>query len=196
MIRSIALTFVFPCIGVVICFGSQDQDKPLPGNLILRIAAKETTLTQGQQPQITVTISNKGKMPLTLVYPGDGSESAWRTPVIGWSAIKVGKEAANHPQIPPLYRGGRCGNINRLKKEEVFVLTPDESKQLNGWIAVPQLAAPGTYSVVFYFANDPALKWRGLPLGQHDPEAMIQVQKSHKCLQVSNELKFVVNPKE
>jgi hypothetical protein len=162
----------------------------------LHIVAQETTVTQGQHPQVTATISNQGKMPVTLVVPGDGSESAWRTPVIGWSAINVANEAARHPKTPPLYQGGRCGNINRLKREEVFVLAPGQTKKLNEWVGFPQLAEPGTYSVVFFYVNEPDRKWRGLPLGQHDPEAMKQVQKSHQCSMVSNELRLVVRPKE
>jgi len=192
--RTTVLTLL--ALGSVSYVVSQDAEKPAPGKLVLLIAAKELTVTQGQQLQITATVSNQGKMPITLVLPGDGSESGWRSPVIGWSTIKVEKEAAKHPDTPPLYRGGRCGNINPLKKEEVFVLAPGESKRLNEWLGSPQLAVPGTYSIVFFYANEPDRKWRGLPLGQHDPEAMKQVQNSHKCLLVSNELRVVVKPKD
>lgn len=115
-------------------------------------------------------------MAVTLVLPGNGSESAWRTPVFGWSAIKVDKGTANHPKMAPLYRGGRCGNINPpLQKEEVFVLAPGESKKLYEWTGFPQLPEPGTYGVVFFYADEPNLKWRGIPLGQHNPEGMKRV---------------------
>ncbi len=192
MTRFIALAVAF--LGVVTCLGSQQQEKG--AGLVLHIAAKEATLIQGQQPQITATISNRGKTPVLLVHPGDGSAWGWRTPLIGWSAAKLGAGAANHPKTPRFLHGGRCGNINRLKKEEVFVLAPGASKQLNGWIGTPQLAEPGTYRVVFYYANEPTLKWRGIPLGTHDEEAMQQVQKSQKCALISNELNLTVKPRE
>ena len=92
MIRIIALTVCY--LASAVCIGSQERQKAAPDDLVLHIAAKETTVTQGQHPQITAIISNQGKMPVTLVVPGDGSESAWRTPVIGWSAINVEKEVA------------------------------------------------------------------------------------------------------
>jgi hypothetical protein len=167
-----------------------------PSTLDLHISAKETSLAPAQQPQITATITNKGSAPVTLVLPGDGSESGWRTPLVGFSSIKVGKDKPNHPADVPLCRGGRCGNINALKSSEVFTLDPGKSKDLSDWIGAPQLAEPGTYSVVFYYANGPGLKWQGVPLGRHDPGAMKQVEKSHKCLLISNELKLTVKPKE
>jgi hypothetical protein len=83
-----------------------------------------------------------------------------------------------------------------LKSNEVFTLAPGKSKDLPDWIGSPQLPDAGTYSVVFYYANDPGLKWQGVPLGQHDPDAMKQVKKSHKCLLISNELKLTVRAKE
>jgi hypothetical protein len=200
MIRAATLTFLF--LGTVVCFGRPDQGKSPPSlgiiikpALVLHIAAKETTLTQGQDAKITATISNKGQKPVTLVLPGDGSESGWRTPLIGWSAIK-GEMAANHPKTLPLFRGKRfCGNINCLKKEEVFVLAPGQSKKFAEWIGHLELTGPGTFRVVFCYANEPGLEWDGVPLGRHDPDAMRQVQKSHRCFLVSNELRLVVKPK-
>ena len=181
-------------------FGSAN---PLPhrpetasATLDLHISAKEASLTLGQQPQITATITNKGSAPVTLVLPGDGSESGWRTPLVGFSSIKTGKDKPQHPATVPLYRGGRCGNVNALRSNEVFTLAPGKSKDLSAWIGLPQLPEPGTYSVVFYYANDPELKWRGVPLGRHDPDAMKRVEQSHKCLLISNELKLTVKPKE
>jgi hypothetical protein len=198
MIRAAALVVSFSW--AVLCCGDQspDQNKSIPDEgLILQIAAKQTTFAVGQQrPAISITVKNQSKKPLTLVLPGDGSESGWRTPVIGWSVLQAKQEAAKHPKTPRLYEGGRCGNVNALKRNEVFVLGAGESKNLGEWSGFPTMVEPGTYRVVFYYANDPTLKWRGLPLGQHDPEAMKLVQQSHPCSLVSNELTFVVKPKE
>ena len=196
MIRTIILAFSLTGAG----FWSAD---PLPhrpqtaaATLDLHIAAKDASLILGQQPHITATITNNGKAPVTLVQPGDGSESGWRTPLVGFSSVKIDKDKPTHPATVPLYRGGRCGNINALKRNEVFTLAPGKSQDLSEWIGSPPFTEPGTYSVVFYYANDPARKWMGVPLGQHDPDAMKRVEKSHQCLLISNELKLTVRAKE
>jgi hypothetical protein len=196
MIRTIVLALSLT--GGVSCSADplQDRQETALATLDLHISAKETSLTLGQQPQIRATITNKGKAPVTLVLPGDGSESGWRTPLVGFSSIKTDKEKPKHPATVPLYRGGRCGNVNALKSNEVFTLAPGKSKDLSGWLGFPQFPEPGTYSVVFYYSNDPELKWRGVPLGQHDPDAMKRVEKSHKCLLISNELNLTVGAKE
>jgi hypothetical protein len=196
--RTIVLAAAFLLTGGVLGSADplQDRQEASPATLDLRIVAKEASMTLEQQPQVTATITNKGSAPVTLVLPGDGSESGWRTPLVGFSSIKVGKDKPKDPADVPLYRGGRCGNVNALKGDEVFTLAPGTSKDLPDWIGSPQLTEPGTYSVVFYYANDPGLKWQGVPLGRHDPDAMKQVKKSHKCLLISNELKLTVKPKE
>jgi hypothetical protein len=196
MIRTVVLAFSLT--GGVLCSADplQDRQEATTATLDLHISAKATSLTLGQQPQITATITNKGKAPVTLVLPGDGSESGWRTPLVGFSSIKIDKEKPKHPATVPLYRGGRCGNVNALKSNEVFSLAPGKSQDLSGWIGSPRFTEPGTYSVVFYYSNDPELKWRGIPLGKHDPDAMKRVEKSHKCLLISNELNLTVRMKE
>jgi hypothetical protein len=192
MFRTIILTFSLTGAGLRSPDPLQNRQQAAPTTLNLHITAKDASLTLGQQPQITASITNTGKPPVTLVLPGDGSESGWRTPLVGFSSRKMDKDKPKHPAAVPLYRGGRCGNINALKSNEVFTLAPGKSKDLSDWIGFPQFTEPGTYSVVFYYANDPALKWRGVPLGKHDPDAMKRVEKSHECLLISNELKLTV----
>jgi hypothetical protein len=192
MIRTVALAFLLTGAS---CYAAE-RPQAAPADLDLHISAKETSLTLGEPPQIRATITNKGRAPVTLVVPGDGSESGWRTPLVGFSSVKVGGGKPKHPAEVPLYRGGRCGNVNPLKADEVFSLAPGESKDLGGWVGWPQLPEPGTYGVLLYYANDPGLKWRGVPLGPHDPDALSRVAKSHKCLLVSNELRLTVRPKE
>jgi hypothetical protein len=116
--------------------------------------------------------------------------------LVGFSSIKIDKVKPKHPAMVPLYRGGRCGNVNALKSNEVFSLAPGKSQDLFGWIDSPRFTEPGTYSVVFYYSNDPEQKWQGIPLGKHDPDAMKRVEKSHKCLLISNELNLTVRMKE
>jgi hypothetical protein len=198
MLRTIVLAAAFSLAGGVFCAADPPQERQgaAPATLDLRISAKEASVVLGQQPQITATITNKGSAPVTLVLPGDGSESGWRTPLVGFSSVKVDKDNPKHPAAVPLYRGGRCGNINALKTNEVFTLAQGKSQDLTDWIGSPQLPGPGTYSVVLYYANEPGLKWQGVPLGRHDPDAMKRVGQSHKCLLISNELRLTVKPKE
>jgi len=196
MIRTIVLACFWTGAGLCSADPLQNRQETAPATLDLHIAAKDASLTLGQQPQITATITNKGSVPVMLVLPGDGSKWGWRTPLVGFSSMKSDKDKPKHPAAVPLYRGGRCGNINALKNNEVFTLAPGKSKDLPDWIGCPAFTEPGTYSVVFYYANDPARKWVGVPLGKHDTDAMKQVEKSHPCLLISNELKLTVKAKE
>jgi len=165
--------------------------------VVLHLSIPKTELQEGEQPKLTITLTNNQRTPITLVLPGDGSDCGWRTPIVGWSVIQVKDgAAATHPVDPPLDRGLRCGNINSLKKDEVFSIETGKSKELSGWVGGPSIAGPGTYSLVFYYHNDPGRQWVGIPLGRHDPEAMKQVMNSFKCALMSNELRLVVKEKK
>jgi len=94
--------------------------------------------------------------------------------------------------IPTL--AGRSGNINGLTTRDLFTLEPGEREEFVEWVGTPGFPAPGRYKVVFYYANEPSMPWKGLPLPRHDPEAMRDVQRSVKCSLVSNELLFIVIP--
>lgn len=161
-----------------------------PAGLELKITAASTTIKTGEYPKIAAVITNKGDKAVTLVMPGDGSESGWRTPLVGWSVIQHDARLS-HPAAVPLYKGGRCGNMNPLTKEEVFTLQPGASKQLT-WIGGPECAAGQKYRVVFYYSNVPETTWRR---GAGDAEAMKQVKQSFKCLLRSNEIEIEVKGK-
>ena len=166
---------------------SEDRDGASE-NLVLQIALIGSPLLTGENYcilNITATITNRGKTPVTLVHPGDGSEWGWRTPIVGWSLIKADDHEAKHPPTPPLYRGGRCGMMDGLTREDVFVLLPGESKELRSNFIGATFPGPGTYKVVYYYVNDPAIKW------QHDEgrgAAMARLENTTKCSLVSNEL--------
>lgn len=167
--------------------------KSVPSTLVLRISAKKTRLKVKEYAKITVTIRNRGKSSVTLVQPGDGSRWGWRTPRVGWSVLPVSGSRSAHPRTPPPPPGPRCGNVNRLKPKEVFVLRPGKTKKLSGWVSFPRFPGPGRYRLVFYYFNDPSFRWRGIPLGQHDPSTMRRVKASTKASLISNELLFVVS---
>ena len=160
--------------------------------LELKIGCANLTIKKSVRPMIVVTIKNTGETAATLVQPGDGSHCKWRTPIVGWSAISADDNEAGHPKTPPLLTGGRCGNINSLKPDEIFVLKPGDQTAVRGWMPGPAFLTTGRHSVVFYYFNDPTLKWRGLPLGKHDDKAMQKVKSSTRCELISNELVFAV----
>lgn len=133
-------------------------------------------------------IANCGNETVTLVMPGDGSESGWRTPVIGWSAIPVRKKNAKHPTEPPILSIRDCGNINAAQKDEIFTLKPGETRAISGWIHFPQFKNPGKYRVVLFYKNDPTRKILGITLRPHDQEAIQEMARSTPCLLKSNEI--------
>ena len=85
---------------------------PHPVALSLRLSASNTLIRVGEEPKVKITLTNDGNEAVTLVHPGDGSESGWRTPVIGWSIIN----ARENVPMPNDQRRD-CGNINALRSE-------------------------------------------------------------------------------
>ena len=189
MKKSLAL---LACGTVMISLGvsAADSEDKAPA-LVMQLSSPKTTLKVKEQPQVSVSITNNGEKPVTLVQPGDGSESGWRTPIINWSVLEANSKAKHPTQAAP-QRRARCGNINRLKAEEVFTLAPGESKELKNWIYLEPFAKAGKYKVVFLYANRPTLKWSGIPLGEHDAKAMGRVKNSTECSLVSNEVSFTI----
>ena len=167
----------------------------LAQEVALKIGPPLEAIHVGDYPTFIVTISNQGKKPLTLVEPGDGSDCKWRTPVVGWSVLPSGG-IENHPKEPPLFHGGRCGNINTLKLKEIFTLKPGESKKIGEWVRCPTFANLGKFRVVFYYQNIHNLKVSGLPLGEHEDGVIEKIQQSYPCQLISNEIIVEVFPKK
>jgi hypothetical protein len=56
---------------------------------IVVILAPETQVVERDQPpRFTATLVNRGKLKVTLVEPGDGSDCGWRTPLIPGRGVK------------------------------------------------------------------------------------------------------------
>jgi hypothetical protein len=121
------------------------------------------------------TIRKRGDEAVTLVAPGDGSEAGWRTPVVTWNVTTP----SGAPVTPPPYL--RCGNVNRLTKEEVFTLEPGAERQFPGWLGVPRAAARGHYSVSLVYENDPNHPMRGVSFGKDPEEVAAAVRGSTPC---------------
>lgn len=188
IIPVLSLGLIAPCAGVAFAVpGDPDGPDRKPGPVAVTIRATSSEIEVGQRPTFRITLLNQGKEPVTLVQPGDGSESAWRTPVIGWSVLPAESKAA-HPDEIPLHRGGRCGNINPLGEDEVIRIKGGDQTELGTWVGQPSFPKPGKYRVVFYYANRPKIEWHGLPLGSHHAEAMKAVRDSTACELRSNEI--------
>ena len=159
--------------------------------LLLKIEAPAEAIHVSDYPKFTATIENHGKVPVTLVKPGDGSEFNWRTPVIGWSVLPTDETQKQHPEELPLYKGLRCGIMNPIKSEEIFVLKSEESMSLGEWIGSPTFEKSGKHRVVFFYQNNPDLRTGGEQTGVLD-----KIKSSHPCLLKSNEIIVEVLPKE
>jgi len=136
---------------------------------------------------IEVTLQNTGRDTVTLVLPGDGSYLGWRTPLMDWEV--------RAPGGPPLKRMpvAVCGNINPLRAEEIFRLPPGAQRTFRA--AVPmnyRYEKSHRYQFRLSYENRPRLVWGGMPLGSHDPEAMLLLQHSTQCKLVSNTLELKV----
>ena len=151
----------------------------------------------GDRPDVHLFIVNGGPDELTLVQSGDGSSYGWRTPLVGVSIAPVA--VAKHPRAgdTPRFSGGRCGNINPLRDEEVVVLAVGQRLEVDvGWYHLEPLDQVGTFEMVFYYENRPTLEWRGLALGGgHDAKAMARVRDSSNVELRSNQVVVTVLPK-
>ena len=167
-------------------------DLKTPPEIDIELTTLTPIVKTDETPHLSVSLENRGWRSVTLVQSGDGSLDGWRTPVISWTGF--------NPDFP----SGRCGNINALKKEEIFTIAPGEKVQLNsGWIQASFLGQfpkqlgtfllqPGIYQVSFNYSNVPNLKWTGIPLGRHDWFAMRRLRNSTPFEGASNTAKIVV----
>lgn len=185
--------------------------------LELRLKAVAAKVKSPQDARWEAVLVNRGKAAVTLVQPGDGSDCGWRSPIVEWvvggkvpGALDViegavdrkkgdkDEPAAKKPGLTPAClkpnarRGMRCGNINALKAKEVFVLKPGEQVKLNEWIGRPSLVARGKVKVALRYFHIPDLKWKGLPLGQHDAKALAALKAAPAVTLESNEVEIEV----
>lgn len=132
-------------------------------------------------------LRNTGTQTITLVAPGDGSTSGVRTPRI---TLQV-ETAEGTPH--PLHRGTLIdGQINSLRREEVFDLPAGESRLIESWLGVSGITEPGAYEISVEYWNDPGMEWTAAPLGRHDSSAMERVRASTPCRVTSNNLRVEV----
>ena len=181
------LTFL---LGIAAFVGWEDiKGSPASDQLSLHFLTETPILKVGETPTIKLFITNNDSETVTLVMPGDGSESAWRTPVV-WSSTLEAGDLRPHSTSPE--RISRCGNIMSLKWDEVFRLAPGESKEIGSTVWLRPFQKPGSYRVKFFYVNQPWMIWQGRERRRHHPIAMWRVQNSTECNLSSNEVLFTV----
>lgn len=165
---------------------------PLCEKLELRLSCESAVHEQGALFNEKVEIINYSTNNVSLVFPGDGSEFHWRTPLTGVSILPMDSKA-KHPNFPPP-SDATCGNINSLKNGEVFILKPGEKREIDMWRSLFPVCnlPPGEYRLILYYANNPTFKWEGIPLGKHDEDEMGKIRKSTPCKLMSNEIVFTI----
>jgi hypothetical protein len=159
-----------------------------PCGVRLSISAKALRISAGDWLEATATLENVGATKVVLVEPGDGSEAGWRTPVIRWSARRIGPGRAT--VATTLEPEGRCGLMNGPNPAaEVFVLAPGRSRRLRMPLVAPRLGPPGVYEVTLTYDNEPRMEFRGT--SPADP-AVRRYRESMACLVASNALRVEV----
>ena len=179
----VVVLLMMNCAAALICCGGT-------GELALEITPTEATIKRGEQLRVEATIANSGSSPVALVLPGDGSQVGGRTPVVTW--LFVPDNAA--PPHPPssLHATSVCGNINPLKRAEVFTLPGSAKRVLNEWISPVVNLPAGRYRLRMQYSNEPARKVSGLPLGEHEAGAEDLIRRSTACRLVSNDVSLTV----
>jgi hypothetical protein len=135
---------------------------------------------------LVAQLVNESAETVTLVTAGDGSASGWRTPTLRWEVTGGGRLSAESLV--------RCGNINPLRKGEVFELATGKARALGPWVPAIHGIGPGTYRLRLSYVNDPSLEWQGVALGPHDVGEMARVRASTACRADSNEVTLTVQP--
>ena len=169
--------------------GPDPAGSPLPAAAVqksdtcgLRATLRELPPKDGFA-RYTLTLTNDGKKPVSLVIPGDGSEAGWRTPTLTWIATTSGK-----PGVAK--EGGRCGMMNAIAESEIFTLAPGASREITEWLGLPSFVA-GAYDLRLRYRNDPALQAKKASV---TPEVAQKIAQSQSCDVTSNAIKTTLQP--
>jgi hypothetical protein len=172
---------VIALFGAAAALEKQNAKEPTP-EVIATLETTTPTVKKGEQPMLNLTLVNRSSGEIVLVKPGDGSDGGWRTPIV---TCLVDGEVDGR-----LHR--RCGNINRLKPDEVVTLKPGERLKMSEWLGTPSLPRSGTYKLSLRYVHDPKLEWKGIPLGMHDKGAMEKIKASRHIEVESNVVEITV----
>lgn len=192
MKKSIVLTLLVITTALVF---SSFKEENVENSLTLNITCETSNLiiNKSEHLKIKANLINDGDKTVKIVMPGDGSQTAMRTPIIKWSVIKMQE---NQNQIMEsnfsLRKDARCGNINGLKESDLIELKPGQTKLVEEWIGFPQIPNElGKYRIQLLYKNDPKIKWKGT--GYHNKRLMRKVRKTNSIEIISNEIIVEVN---
>jgi hypothetical protein len=186
--------------------------QPLPGfpsklgpeTLELRLRSPKSVYVN-EWPRFEAVITNRGKRPVSLVQPVDGSILGWRSPITGWSVLRLEGMRAKHPRFPLESGLIGCPTLSPIEMDYRFVLKPGESRQLRmqwaGLYGLPsQYRTTGTvagkYSIVFYYANVPELGWEHRDLIPPVPNWTRAAQGTTPCALMSNAVTLEVKDRK
>ena len=176
------------CMSSAPSAGATSASLKEPAGLSLKLSAEATTVRVMEQPKVDIIIANRGREPVVLVRPGDGSDRELRTPLVKWLVEPV--PGVGDP-AGILRAMMNCGNINALRPGEVFTLASGESESFRTHVWAT-FSKPGKYRVRYEYENRPTMEWGGIVLGAHDEGAMRRVRESTACKLTSNEIIFTV----
>lgn len=159
---------------------------------ILRL--ERTEIAVGENPGATALLRNVGEEPILLVGSLDASDVGWRAPRCGFRLYDGEGRPIEFPA------GGRCGNMNALRSEDVVEVAPgddfDPYHQRNQFF--PDYAweswkapAPGEYELEWRYDADEPVEgtW------QAAPELRERLARVPRARVTSNRVRFVVKEK-
>jgi hypothetical protein len=120
---------------------------PVPPRPVLAIelTCSTPTISPGQEGAFVAHLINKGGKPITVLLPGDGSESRRRTPMVRWS--------------PAMNTAGCCSIMSPLKPADVIELASGQRVKL-GWIGWPTFTEVGLHKVSLELEHVPTMEFR------------------------------------
>ena len=183
--RLTVLLLLIACLSVVPSARTASD----PVVLTVQLSAESTTVRVMEQPKVSVRITNRGRTPVVLVRPGDGSDRGLRTPLFRWLVEPVAGEGDAGTILRAVMN---CSNINPVGPDAVFTLGPGESETFSTHVWA-LFSKPGKYRVRYEYENRPAMEWGGIPLGSgHDEATLRRIRESTACKLTSDEVIFTV----
>lgn len=121
------------------------------------LTSDRETYAVGEKLDLAVRLYNETAETLPLIGSLDASDAEWRYPYCAFTVTRDGE-----PFAPDL--GGRCGNMNDLRAEDVVEVAPgaafDPYERLDSygffehWLFYTALEEPGEYRITFHYSTD------------------------------------------